>query len=129
MKTVEAIAEVVVEKYKNRQPLNFGDIRHAIFQFRSELSREGYHTVYSDHMEYFMESQELRAYTAQHERLTNAVKALNDLIGEAKTDSEVVRLMGKREGVNLALSYVNENIRRLEKNQQARMNSITKDMP
>jgi hypothetical protein len=54
---------------------------------------------------------------------------LNDLIGEAKTDSEVVRLMGKREGVNLALSYVNENIRRLERNQQARMNSITKDMP
>lgn len=54
---------------------------------------------------------ELKVYADQRVRLTKAVEILNTLIREARTDDEVVRLMGKREGVNLALSYVNEEIR------------------
>jgi hypothetical protein len=45
------------------------------------------------------------------ERLTQAEKSLHDLAGEYWARKEHIRLLGKREGVGLARSYVEEMIR------------------
>jgi hypothetical protein len=113
MKTEEEIAETVVGKYKMREhPLDFGDVRHGIWQFRSELSKEGYQILHTDNLETYLNQIEARTYVDQRVRLLNAVTTINTLITEATNDGEVTRLMGKREGLNVALSYVNEEIRK-----------------